>query len=134
MASSGDWPHWRYALAFSAAVLLFDFGACLASLGLAIEYERFAVGSYVLYTAFGFIGRRVLGWTGALATAAAAGVVDSTLGLGLAWLLGRASWPETLGLGTLLFMPAMMAIFAGLLAAGGALLASVMPRRRARVA
>ena len=81
----------------SAAVLVFDLLASLASRHFGFPYARAALGSYLLYLAIGFFAARVSTWNAIAAAAGAAGIsglIDASLGWAISWALGPGKLPQ----------------------------------------
>lgn len=77
----------------AVAVLVFDGIASFISLRQGVPYGDFSVGSFIIYAIAGFVAAKVAGWTGAVKTGAALGLIDATMGWGLAWLIGPGKLP-----------------------------------------
>lgn len=69
-------------------VILFDISASVLSLYLGLPYGYFAIGSFLIYLAFGFFGGRVSFWFYGAVIGAILGLVDSTIGWAISWNIG----------------------------------------------
>jgi hypothetical protein len=81
----------------SAAVVVFDILASLASRQFGFAYARASFGSYLIYLAIGFFAARASASNaiGVAALAAGiAGVVDASAGWAISWALGPGRLPD----------------------------------------
>ena len=109
------------------AVLAFDLIGSILSRAIGFDYTLLAFGSLVIYAAVGIFASRDFFLLGPIA-AGIVGLVDSTLGWYLSWVIGPGKVEDLspeIALLTVLFVTAEATV-TGLLAAGVALL--VRPR------
>lgn len=116
----------------SAAVLVFDLLASLASRHFRFAYAHAGFGSYLIYLAIGFFAARasISNALGVAALAAGfAGLVDASLGWAISWTIGPGQLPQ----GTQLTIPRWVgtAIFVVALAAAVGALGGLAGRRSA---
>jgi hypothetical protein len=106
----------------SAAVVIFDILASLASRRFGFAYARAGYGSYLIYLAVGFFAARA-SESNAIATAAVAagvaGLVDASVGWAVSWALGPGRLPDGLQLTVARWLSTAMFVV-GLAAAVGA--------------
>ncbi len=69
-------------------VILFDTVASLASRNFQLNYGLFSVGSFLIYACVGFFGAKYGSLTLATVAAALIGLIDSTLGWYISWVIG----------------------------------------------
>lgn len=70
------------------SVLAFDTFASLASQTFQIEYGLFIFGSILIYLCVGFFGEKYGNLALAIITSALTGLIDSTLGWYISWIIG----------------------------------------------
>ena len=111
----------------SAAVLIFDILASLASRQFGFAYARASVGSYLIYLAIGFFAARASASNAvgvAAVVAGIAGLVDASVGWVVSWALGPGRLPNGLQLTLARWVTAavfVVALAAALGAVGGGL-------------
>ena len=98
-----------------AAVILYDVVGSLASLSLGFNYQWLVFGSLVIYSVVGyFSGKRKNAAFGFLA-GALMGLVDSTLGWYISWIIGpgksEIEMDATMILGTIAIVTILAALF-----------------------
>jgi hypothetical protein len=69
-------------------VLGFDTAGAAASRFLGFRYGILTIGTYIIYLAITYRSGRLAGIPAGIATGAALGLVDSTLGWGISWAIG----------------------------------------------
>ncbi|HEV8593572.1 MAG TPA: hypothetical protein VGQ55_15815 [Pyrinomonadaceae bacterium] len=69
-------------------VLLYDSIGALISRSTGFAYGWLAIGSLALYAVFGFLAGRKSGWAYGLAGGAFLGLIDSTIGWTISWMIG----------------------------------------------
>jgi hypothetical protein len=69
-------------------VILFDTFASIASASFQLDYSLFSVGSFLIYAVIGYGGAKSGNLTMAVLAAAIVGLIDSTLGWYVSWIIG----------------------------------------------
>jgi hypothetical protein len=113
----------------TALVLIFDTIAALLSRAADISYARFAVGSWIIYAAAGYLAAK-FGRGGLVQLAIRTGVLlastDSTLGWAISWSIGPGKVDGGLTLGRWIVTALFVTAVASTLAAFGGILARIV--------
>src|SRR5688572_27729096 len=86
----------RVAVLGVVAVVAFDAVASVASLAAGFDYAYSAIGSCLIYAAFGFLVGRSSSIFTAACVGAVLGLADASLGWGVSWSIGPGRLPPGL--------------------------------------
>lgn len=110
----------------AGAVILFDAASSAASIALKSPYVYAAFGSMLIYAGLGYLAYRIGGVRTTLGIALLVGLVDSTLGWGVSWVIGPGALPVSQ-------RSAPIIVIAGVFAIATDVLASLLGAGVARV-
>jgi hypothetical protein len=110
------------------SILAFDTLASFASKIFQIEYGLFSLGSIVIYTGIGFFGEKYGNLALAIISSAITGIIDSTLGWYISWLIGPGRVDAELDLTIILSTIVFVAFFASLFGTIGGLISYFINR------
>jgi hypothetical protein len=115
----------------SAAVLVFDTLASMASMMLGFSYALASVGTFLIYSATGFYATKYANLKMGLLSSAIIGLIDVTLGWAISWTIGPGKPVlQTIDLGGIVLIIASVTLMATMSGLFGGLVSKVLPSIR----
>jgi hypothetical protein len=109
-------------------ILLYDTVSAVVSRSTGVDYGWFGFGSLAVYLIFGFLVAKRSSWINGMAAGAAIGLIESTLGWAISWMIGPGKPSMDVNVFTIGLTVAFVTLSAAVVGLVGGLLSLLVKR------